>query len=60
MRSRVIYYGGDKEGMNGRGRDKGIYDKGRDNGKNGRGEAQLFIYTSNALFMDNSVDRKSL
>jgi len=28
MRSRVIYYGGDKEGMNGRGRDKGISDKG--------------------------------
>jgi len=28
MRGRVIYYRGDKEGMNGRGRDKGIYNKG--------------------------------
>jgi len=28
MRSRAIYYGGDKEGINGRGRDKGIRDKG--------------------------------
>jgi hypothetical protein len=27
-RSRVIYYKGDKEGINGKGRDKGIYNKG--------------------------------
>ena len=58
-RSRVIYYRGDKEGMNGRGRDKGIRDKGRDNG-DGRSEAQSFIYASDVLFADNSVDRKSL
>jgi hypothetical protein len=60
MRSRVIYYRGDKEGINGRGRDKGIRDKGRDDGRDGRSKAQLFIYTSDALFIDNSVNRKSL
>jgi ribosome modulation factor len=38
MRSRAIYYRGYKEGMNGRERDKGIYDKRQDNRKNGRGE----------------------
>jgi hypothetical protein len=59
MRSRVIYYRGDKEGTNSRGRDKGIRDRGRDNGRDGRGEAQLFIYTSDASFADNSIDRKS-
>ena len=59
MRGRVIYYRGDKEGINGRGRDKGIRDKGRDNGDS-RGKAQLFIYTSNILFTDNSINRKSL
>src|ERR1700733_11363882 len=57
-RSRAIYYGGDKEGTNGRGRDKGIRDKGRDDG-DGRGEAQSFICASDASFADNSVDRKS-
>jgi len=46
--------------MNGKGRDKGIRDKGRDNGRDGRSKAQLFIYASDALFADNSVDRKSL
>jgi len=60
MRSRAIYYGGDKKGINGRGRDKGICNKGRDNRRDGRGKAQLFICASNALFADNSVDRKSL
>jgi len=60
MRSRVIYYRGDKEGINGRGRDKGICNKGRDNRRDGRGKAQLFIYASDALFIDNSVNRKSL
>ena len=60
MRSRAIYYGGDKEGMNSRGRDKGIYNKGQDNRRDSRSKAQSFIYTSNALFADNSVDRKSL
>ena len=59
MRSRVIYYGGDKEGMNGKGRDTGIRDKGRDDGKDGRGQAQSFICASDASFADNSVDRKS-
>ena len=60
MRSRAIYYGGDKEGINGKGRDKGISDKGRDDGRDGRGKAQSFIYASDALFADNSDDRKSL
>jgi len=51
--------------MNGRGRDKeirdkGIRDKGRDDGRDGRGKAQSFIYASDALFADNSVNRKSL
>jgi hypothetical protein len=59
-RSRVIYYRGDKEGINGRGRDKGIRDKGRDNGRDGRSKAQLFIYASDTLFIDNSINRKSL
>jgi hypothetical protein len=27
IRSRAIYYRGDKEGINGRGRDKGIHNK---------------------------------
>jgi hypothetical protein len=39
MRSRAIYYRGDKEGMNSRGKDKGIRDKGRDDGRDGRSEA---------------------
>jgi len=58
MRSGAICYGGDKEGINGRGRDKGIRNKGRDN-RDGRGKAQLFICASDALFIDNSVNRKS-
>ena len=58
MRSRVIYYRGDKEGINRKGRDKEISDKGRDNG-DGRSEAQSFICASDALFTDNSVNRKS-
>jgi hypothetical protein len=45
--------------MNGRGRDKGIRDKGRDDGRDGRSKAQSFIYASDALFTDNSVNRKS-
>jgi len=60
MRSRAIYYRRDKEGINSRGKDKGIRDKGQDNRRDGRGKAQLFIYTSDALFVDNSVNRKSL
>ena len=59
-RSRAIYYREDKEGTNGRGRDKGIRDKGRDDRKDGKNKAQLFICASNALFADNSVNRKSL
>jgi len=46
--------------MNGRERDKGIHDKGQDNRRDGRGKAQLFICASNALFADNSINRKSL
>ena len=46
--------------MNSRGRDKGIRYKGRDNGRNGKSKAQLFIYASNVLFIDNSINRKSL
>ena len=60
MRSKAIYYRGDKEGINSRGRDKGIRDKGRDSSKDGRSKAQLFIYASDVLFIDNSVNRKSL
>jgi hypothetical protein len=60
MRYRVIYYRGDKEGINGRGRDKGIRDKGQDDGRDGRGKAQSFICASDVLFIDNSVNRKSL
>ena len=48
------------EGMNGKGRDIGIHDKGRDDGRDGRSEVQSFIYASDVLFADNSVDRKSL
>jgi len=59
MRSRAIYYRGDKEGINGRGKDKGIRNKGQDNRRDGRDKAQLFIYASDALFADNSVNRKS-
>jgi len=59
MRSRVIYYRGDKEQINGKERDKEISDKGRDNGDS-RSKAQLFIYTSDILCTDNSVNRKSL
>jgi hypothetical protein len=36
MRSRVIYYGGDKEGINSKGRDKGIYNKGQDDRKDSK------------------------
>ena len=46
--------------MNSRKRDKGIRDKGQDNRRDSRGKAQLFIYTSNVLFTDNFVNRKSL
>jgi hypothetical protein len=46
--------------MNSRGRDKGIHNKGQDNRRDGKGEVQSFIYTSDASFIDNSVNRKSL
>jgi hypothetical protein len=46
MRGKVIYYRGD--------------DKGQDNRRDSRGEVQLFIYASDALFINNSVNRKSL
>jgi hypothetical protein len=60
MRSRAIYYKRDKEGINSKGRDKGIYNKGQDNRKDNRGEVQSFIYTSDALFINNFIDKKSL
>jgi len=59
MRSRAICYRGDEEGINGRRRDKGIRDKGQNDGRDGRGEAQSFICASDALFTDNSINRKS-
>jgi hypothetical protein len=37
-RSRAIYYGGDKEGINSKERDKGIHDKRQDNRRDSRGE----------------------
>ena len=58
MRSKAIYYGGDKEGINSKGRD--INNKGRNNRKDSKSKAQSFIYASNVLFADNSVNRKSL
>jgi len=60
MRGKAIYYRGDIKGINGKGKNKGIYNKGQDNGKDGRSEVQSFIYASNALFIDNSVNIKSL
>jgi len=59
IRSRAICYRGDKEGTNGRGKDKEIRDKGRDDGRDSKSKAQLFICTSDALFTDNSINRKS-
>src|SRR6266702_4538541 len=56
-RGKAIYYGGDTEGTNSKGRN--ISDKGRDDGRDGRSEAQSFICASDASFADNSVDRKS-
>jgi hypothetical protein len=38
MRSRAIYYRRDKEGINNKGRDKGIYDKGQDDRRDSRGK----------------------
>ena len=46
--------------MNGRRRDKGIRDKGRDDSRDGRSKAQLFICAGDILFIDNSINRKSL
>jgi hypothetical protein len=60
MRSKVIYYKGDKEGINGKGRDKRIHDKGWDNRKDSKSEVQLFIYISDASFINNFINRKSL
>ena len=60
MRSKAIYYKGDKEGINSKGKDKGIRDKGQDNGRDGKSKAQSFIYASDVLFTDNSVNKKSL
>jgi hypothetical protein len=60
MRSKVIYYKGDKEGINSRERDKRIHDKGWDNRKDSKSEVQLFIYISDASFINNFINRKSL
>jgi hypothetical protein len=60
MRSKAIYYKRNKEGTNSRKRDKGIYNKGQDNKRDSKSEVQSFIYTSNASFINNSVDRRSL
>jgi hypothetical protein len=60
MRSRAIYYKRDKEGINSKGRDKGIYNKGQNNKRDSRGKVQLFIYISNALFTNNFVNKRSL
>ena len=46
--------------MNGKGRDKRIYNKRQDNRRDGRSKVQSFIYASDILFMDNSINRKSL
>ena len=46
MRGKAIYYGGD--------------DKGQDNRKDNKNKAQSFICISNALFTDNSINKKSL
>ena len=59
-KSRAIYYGGDKEETNSKGRDKGISNKRQDNKKDNKSKVQSFIYVSNALFTDNSVNKKSL
>ena len=45
------------EGTNSKGRN---ISKGWGDGRDGRSEAQSFICASNALFIDNSIDRKSL
>ena len=60
MRSRAIYYKGDKEGINDREKDTGIRNKGQDNKRNGKNKMQSFICVSDASFADNLVDRKSL
>ena len=57
IRSRVIYYRRDTEGINGKGRS---IKAGQDNKKDSRSKTQLFIYTSNILFADNSINKKSL
>ena len=46
MKGKAIYYREDNKRL--------------DNKKDSRGKAQSFIYTSDILFTDNSVDRKSL
>jgi hypothetical protein len=60
MRSRAIYYRGDKEGINSKERDKGIHNKGQDNRRDSKSKVQLFICISDISFIDNSVHRKSL
>ena len=58
MRNKVIYYGGDMEGINGKRKDRN--NQRQNNKKDGRDKAQSFICASNILFIDNSINRKSL
>ena len=58
MRGKIIYYGGNMERINSKGKD--ISDKGQDNVRDGKSKVQSFIYASDVLFIDNSVNRKSL
>ena len=44
--------------MNGKSRD--INNQRQDNGKDGRNEVQSFICANDALFADNSINKKSL
>jgi hypothetical protein len=60
IKSRAIYYREDKEGINSKKRDKGIYNKRQDNRKDSKSKIQSFICISNALFIDNFINKKSL
>ena len=57
-KGRAIYYGGDTEGTNGKERD--INGKGQDDREDGKNKVQSFICVSDALFVDNSINKKSL
>jgi hypothetical protein len=59
MKSKAIYYKENKEGINSKGKDKGIYDKGWDNRRDYKSKIQSFICISNTLFINNSINKKS-